>query len=208
MENICIFVTSVTMKWTECQVSSPPPSRSSHGVCIIGDSLYMFGGEHEARSPVGGEMWGLDLRSDGGKMEWRALTTQGEAPSPRSVRITHYNINTLLESQGLVTVNALWARMFTFLEAARELLLMKSSLTTCTSLTRSRVPGPVLPCLAPRRVPGPITASCLTARVSMCSGAALRRGGWRTSTASTRSPGSGPSWRPGPWRGGAGPPWR
>ena len=82
------------MKWTECQVSSPPPSRSSHGISIIGDSLYMFGGEHEARSPVGDEMWSLALRSDGGNMEWRALPAQGEAPSPRSVPITHYNVIT------------------------------------------------------------------------------------------------------------------
>ena len=73
------------MRWTECQVSSPPQTRSSHGVAIIRDSLYMFGGEHEARSPVEAVMWCLDLRSDGLKMEWRALEAKGEAPSARSV---------------------------------------------------------------------------------------------------------------------------
>ena len=78
------------MKWTECTVSSPCPgvlplSRSSHGVSIIGDRLFMFGGEHEARSPVEAVMWCLDLRSDGLNMEWRALEAEGEAPSARSV---------------------------------------------------------------------------------------------------------------------------
>ena len=82
------------MKWTECPVSSPCPgvlplSRSSHGVSIIGDRLFMFGGEHEARTPVGSEVWALDLKTDGG-MEWRALKAQGEPPSPRSV-ITYHN---------------------------------------------------------------------------------------------------------------------
>ena len=66
-------------------MSSTPQTRSSHGVAIIRDSLYMFGGEHEARSPVEAVMWCLDLRSDGLKMEWRALEAKGEAPSARSV---------------------------------------------------------------------------------------------------------------------------
>ena len=69
------------MRWTECQVSSPPQTRSSHGVAIIKDSLYMFGGEHEARSPVEAVMWCLDLL----KMEWRPLEAKGEAPSARLV---------------------------------------------------------------------------------------------------------------------------
>ena len=40
------------MKWTEGKVTSPagggPGSRSSHGVSVIGDTLYLWGGEHEA----------------------------------------------------------------------------------------------------------------------------------------------------------------
>ena len=82
------------MRWTECQVSPTPLTRSSHGIAIIGDSLYMFGGEHEARSPVGAEMWSLELRSDGANMEWRALPAQGEAPSARSVSITTLPVST------------------------------------------------------------------------------------------------------------------
>ena len=122
------------MKWTECTVSSPCPgvlplSRSSHGISIIGDRLFMFGGEHEARTPVGSEVWALDLKTDGG-MEWRALKAQGEPPSPRSVitysliTINQFILNSF--SQGLVTASAPWAPMFTSLEEDRELPLTRS----------------------------------------------------------------------------------
>ena len=76
------------MKWTECKVTSPagggPVSRSSHGVSVIGDTLYLWGGEHEARTPVDTNMWALDLKKEG-SMEWRIVASKGEPPSQRSV---------------------------------------------------------------------------------------------------------------------------
>ena len=41
------------MNWTEVKLSHVPETRSSHGVAVIGDNIYMFGGEHEARTPIG-----------------------------------------------------------------------------------------------------------------------------------------------------------
>ena len=74
------------MKWRECPVTNQngngPVSRSSHGVSIIGDTLYLWGGEHVARTPVDTNIWALDL-SEEGSMEWRNVSCQGEPPSPR-----------------------------------------------------------------------------------------------------------------------------
>ena len=75
------------MKWTEGKVTSPagggPVSRSSHGVSVIGDTLYLWGGEHEARTPVDTNMWAVDLKKEG-SMEWRIVPSKGEPPSQRS----------------------------------------------------------------------------------------------------------------------------
>ena len=40
------------MKWSEIKTNFPV-ARSSHKISVIGDTLYMFGGEHEARTPIG-----------------------------------------------------------------------------------------------------------------------------------------------------------
>ena len=44
----------------------------------------MWGGEHEARTPVDTCMWALDLEEEGAAMVWRRLDTRGDPPSPRS----------------------------------------------------------------------------------------------------------------------------
>ena len=45
----------------------------------------MWGGEHEARTPVDTGMWALDLEEEeGAAMAWRRLDTRGDPPSPRS----------------------------------------------------------------------------------------------------------------------------
>jgi hypothetical protein len=43
---------SIRLNWTNVDVdeSTQPTSRSSHGVTAVGDVLYVFGGEHIARS--------------------------------------------------------------------------------------------------------------------------------------------------------------
>ena len=67
------------MKWCEVQTNSAPLSRSSHGVSIIGDKLFMFGGEHEARTPVDNDVHVLELTTG----QWSKMVTSGTAPSPR-----------------------------------------------------------------------------------------------------------------------------
>ena len=67
------------MHWSEVTTNSAPLSRSSHGVSVIGDKLFMFGGEHEARTPVDNDVHVLELTTS----QWRKMVTSGTAPSPR-----------------------------------------------------------------------------------------------------------------------------
>ena len=69
------------MLWTEKEVKSSPVSRSSHGVSIVGDTVYMFGGEHEARTPVANDLHSLDLSQ--ATLEWRKVAVTGDVPSAR-----------------------------------------------------------------------------------------------------------------------------
>ena len=50
--NLHKVVALFMMKWKEIRTNFPV-SRSSHKISVVGDTLYMFGGEHEARTPIG-----------------------------------------------------------------------------------------------------------------------------------------------------------
>ncbi|KXZ44732.1 hypothetical protein GPECTOR_63g57 [Gonium pectorale] len=68
------------MRWSRLpQTGILPVERSSHSITVVGDRLYLFGGEHDPRVPVGNEMYEYCF-ADG---TWRVLEVQGEAPSPR-----------------------------------------------------------------------------------------------------------------------------
>jgi len=69
------------MKWTEI-TSNFPVARSSHKISVIGDTLYMLGGEYEARTPIGSELQALKL-TDGLKADWAVVEAKGEIPSAR-----------------------------------------------------------------------------------------------------------------------------
>ena len=58
-----------------------PVSRSSHGVSIVDNTVYMFGGEHEARTPVANDLHSLDLSQ--ATLEWRKVAVTGDVPSAR-----------------------------------------------------------------------------------------------------------------------------
>ena len=47
--------------WSEIKPANSIPERSSHGVSVVGDRLYVFGGEHSARNPIGSELHSLQL---------------------------------------------------------------------------------------------------------------------------------------------------
>ena len=63
--------------------------RSSHGVSVIGDFLYVFGGELKAREPIGPELWSLKIQ-DGPTLWAEEPTSDGTYPPPR---YCHYNIH-------------------------------------------------------------------------------------------------------------------
>ncbi len=68
------------MRWRALpQSGSLPIARSSHTVTVMGDKLYLFGGEHDPRVPVGSELFEYSFQSG----EWKIVEAKGEAPSPR-----------------------------------------------------------------------------------------------------------------------------
>lgn len=69
------------VSWTELKPSNPPLARSSHGVSIVGDTLYMFGGEHSARQPVNTTLYAVELGNPASV--WREVTVSGVPPPPR-----------------------------------------------------------------------------------------------------------------------------
>ena len=69
------------MEWSKVSCVFPV-SRSSHRVSVIGDRLYMFGGEHEARTPVASQLHALDL-TEGAEGDWTVVAAKGDIPSAR-----------------------------------------------------------------------------------------------------------------------------
>ena len=73
------------ISWREIKTPKGPGAplaRSSHGVSIVGDTLYMFGGEHSARDPIGTELHSMDLAAD--SPCWTEVAVQGpKTPPPR-----------------------------------------------------------------------------------------------------------------------------
>jgi len=67
--------------WTKLDVASPPIARSSHEISSVGSALYLFGGEHEARTPIDSDLYVLDLALP--VRCWKKVEAIGEPPSPR-----------------------------------------------------------------------------------------------------------------------------
>ncbi|KAG2454804.1 hypothetical protein HYH02_000636 [Chlamydomonas schloesseri] len=67
-------------KWTKlAQAGSVPIDRSSHSITVIDNKVYLFGGEHDPRVPVGNELYEYDMATG----TWRVVEVKGEAPPPR-----------------------------------------------------------------------------------------------------------------------------
>ena len=73
------------ISWREIKTPkgpNAPLARSSHGVSVVGDALFMFGGEHSARDPIGTELHSMDLAAD--SPSWTEVAVQGsKMPPPR-----------------------------------------------------------------------------------------------------------------------------
>lgn len=68
------------MKWVKLQQSGDVPiDRSSHTLTAVGDKLYLFSGEHEARIAVDNDVYRYDPKAG----VWGRLKTQGNGPTPR-----------------------------------------------------------------------------------------------------------------------------
>ena len=70
------------MKWTQLTVSEPNVlSRSSHSLSVLGNELYLFGGEYTPRVPIDSNLHKLNLCSDSG-WQWQQVCADS-SPSPR-----------------------------------------------------------------------------------------------------------------------------
>ncbi|CAL5218389.1 g61 [Coccomyxa viridis] len=68
------------MKWTRLDQSGQVPlARSSHSITAVGSKCYVFGGEHEPRTPIDSALSEYDFET--GQWAYRGCT--GEIPSPR-----------------------------------------------------------------------------------------------------------------------------
>jgi len=67
--------------WKELKAGESPTERSSHGISVVGNSLYLFGGEHTARTPVPSILHVLDMNSS--QLKWKTEEVGGNPPSPR-----------------------------------------------------------------------------------------------------------------------------
>jgi len=67
--------------WKELKAAESPIDRSSHAISVVGNSLYLFGGEHTARTPVPSTLHVLDMNSS--EPKWKTEEVIGSPPSPR-----------------------------------------------------------------------------------------------------------------------------
>eukprot|EP00884_Botryococcus_braunii_P007391 jgi/Botrbrau1/16653/Bobra.0068s0069.1 len=84
--------TGVNM-WSEVQTSGDhPPARGGHTATLIGNSVYVFGGEDVSRRPHG-DLYVLDLPD----LSWKKVEAGGTPPAPRSAHVaTEFNKRYLL----------------------------------------------------------------------------------------------------------------
>lgn len=68
------------VSWRALAPDNAPVARSSHGVSVVGDTLYVFGGEHVARTPIDSAMHALDLSAPGAAF---VAVRADSAPPPR-----------------------------------------------------------------------------------------------------------------------------
>lgn len=61
------------------QQGDAPGARSSHAVAVVGERVYLFGGELQPRVPVAADTYCYDLESS----TWSKLATTGTCPGPR-----------------------------------------------------------------------------------------------------------------------------
>jgi len=57
--------------------------RSSHSVSVINKTLYLFGGENVARTPIDSSIYSFDISKANAGGSWQKIEATGEPPAPR-----------------------------------------------------------------------------------------------------------------------------
>ena len=61
-----------------------PIERSSHAISIIGETLYLFGGENVARVPIDSSIYAVNISPNASNFGiWKKLDVKNDAPVPR-----------------------------------------------------------------------------------------------------------------------------
>ncbi|PRW58177.1 nitrile-specifier 5-like [Chlorella sorokiniana] len=69
------------MKWVQLPgAGDVPVARSSHTITAVGDTIYLFGGEHAPRVPIGSDVHAYNLQ----ERVWRKLQVHGTPPPLRN----------------------------------------------------------------------------------------------------------------------------
>jgi len=79
-------------EWTLVKVSDKdggPGARSSHGVSVIDDVLYVFGGEKVPRVPVDSTMWCVSLADQSKEKSWGQCNVTSETSTVPVARLAH-----------------------------------------------------------------------------------------------------------------------
>ena len=68
------------MKWQKlAQSGQIPVERSSHSISHVGNHLFVFGGEHDPRTPINSDIHAFNISTG----EWAMQAPSGTAPGPR-----------------------------------------------------------------------------------------------------------------------------
>jgi N-acetylneuraminic acid mutarotase len=68
-------------KWELISTENTPIERSSHAISVIGQQVFLFGGENVARTPIDSTLYTLDLASEA--PIWKQVQVDGESPPER-----------------------------------------------------------------------------------------------------------------------------
>lgn len=75
---------SACPSWQHVQAQNSPCARSSHSISVIGSRVFLFGGEHIARTPIDSTMFSIDLPiSDSSSPVWQSIDVAGDKPVER-----------------------------------------------------------------------------------------------------------------------------
>ena len=97
-ESVATTQSVIQYKWTKLlPVGAPPMARSSHDISRIGSHCYLWGGEHQARTPIDSTLYTYQVSDsvcegvsdEARECKWEAVQCSADSPPPPSPRIAH-----------------------------------------------------------------------------------------------------------------------